>query len=320
MGRTSCTVSFLLAGTLFGQVGQAPAPKPDPAAESGAVFRTDARLVVLNVSVFDKNMRLVEGLPRSAFKVFEDDAAQEITVFRREDAPVSMGLVIDNSASMMDKREKVAAAALDMVRKSNPEDEVFIIKFSDDPALVRDYTSNVKELESSLNRFDSRGATAMRDALRLGIEHLRHKGKKDKRVLLVVTDGDDNSSVETLAHLVQVSQQSEVIIYGIGLLAEEMPRAAARARQALEALTQATGGRAWFPKTVNEIDSIAPEIAHEIRNQYVVGYSPSKQAVDNTFRKVRVEVNVPGAIVRTRPGYWATLEPISKAVSSSPVR
>lgn len=273
--------------------------------EPQTVFRTDTRLVVLNVSVFDKEGKIVRGIPKSAFKVFEDGAPQELLVFRQEDVPVSLGLVVDNSASMKPKRERVAAAALDLVRASNPEDEVFVVNFNTDAVISQEFTNDLKKLEAGLSKLDAKNETAMRDALRLSLEHLKVRGKKDKRVLLVVTDGDDNSSVEAQPHLVQVAQRYDTLIYGVGLLGGELPYAAERARKALDELTTATGGRTWYPADLSDIAKVVPEIAHEVRNQYVVGYTSSNLATDGAFRKVRVEVDVPGVTVRTRAGYYA---------------
>jgi Ca-activated chloride channel family protein len=270
-----------------------------------ATFRTDARLVVLNVSVFDQHGKVVRDIPLSAFKVYENGEVQTISLFRQEDVPISLGLIIDNSASMTDKRGRVASAALALVQASNPQDEVFIINFNEKAVLAKEFTNNVKELENALRNLDAKGETAMRDALLLGIEHLRHRAHRDKKVLVVVTDGEDNSSVETQAHLAEVAQQNDVIIYAVGLLGAEEPESAARARKQLDELTQQTGGRTWFPNDVAEIASIAPEIAHEIRNQYVVAYTPTNLAADGTFRKIRVDVDVPGVLVRTRSGYYA---------------
>lgn len=290
-------VIFLTATLLLAQQGATD--------NAPATFRSDTRLVVLNVSAIGPGGKIVNGIPQSAFSVFEDDTPQQISVFSQEDVPVSLGLIIDNSASMKEKRERVAAAALALMRASNPKDEVFVIHFNEEPTLVQEFTSNPQQLETSLKKIQSSGETAMRDAVRMGIEHLRAKAKKDKKVLLVITDGDDNSSIETMQHLVQTAHQADVIVYGIGLLGSEEPGAAARAQKAIEQLTAATGGRAWFPSAVAECIQITPEIAHEIRNQYVLGYTPTNLAADGTFRKVRVAVNYPDVQVRTRTGYYA---------------
>ena len=199
-----------------------------------------------------------------------------------------MGLIIDNSGSMRDKRAKVEAAALALVKESNPEDEVFVVNFNDEAFLDnphgKDFTSDIKEMEEALTRIDSRGGTAMRDAIRMSIDHLKEKAHKDKKVLVVVTDGNDNSSVISLENLVKASQQSEVLIYSIGLLAEEERREAKRAERALNALAVATGGEAFFPKELAEVDRHRAQVAHDIRSQYTIQYTPTNQAMDGTFR------------------------------------
>jgi Ca-activated chloride channel family protein len=268
-------------------------------------FRVGTDLVQLNVSVFDPNYKVIRGLPQSAFTVLENGGKQEIAVFRNEDVPVSMGLIVDNSASMKDKRERVVSAALAMVKASNPDDEVFVVNFSDEPELTQEFTSKPDVLEKGLRTVQSRGETAMRDAMLMAMQHLRSRAKRDKRVLVVITDGEDNASVASQQRLIEFAHQNNAIVYGIGLLGGEQPDAAARAKGRLEELTNATGGRAWFPPDVSAMAAITAEIAHEIRNQYVVGYTPTDTTKDGKFRKVTVEVNVPGAIVRTRAGYYA---------------
>ncbi len=176
------------------------------------VIKVDTRLVVLPVTVMDKTGHLVINLPETAFEVFENNVRQIIKVFKREDVPVSMGLVIDNSGSMRDKRAKVEAAALALVKDSNPQDEVFIVNFNDEAFLDKDFTNDVKDLQEGLARIDSRGGTAMRDAIRMSIDHLKEKAKKDKKVLVVVTDGNDNSSLISAENLVKASQDSGVLI------------------------------------------------------------------------------------------------------------
>ncbi len=281
------------------------AQSTEPEKVPETTFRVGTDLVALNVSVFDASGQIIKGLPRSAFTVYENGVKQEISVFRQEDVPVSLGLAIDDSASMRNKKDRVASAALAMIKASNPDDEVFIITFNQEPELAQDFTDKVEVLEKSLRNIRTQGETAMRDAVILGIEHLRAKAKRDKRVLVVVTDGEDNSSIASQQRVIEAAHQNNVIVYAIGLLGEEQPEAAARAKKQLEALTLATGGRAWFPSDINAIAVITPEIAHEIRNQYVIGYTPTDLTKDGKFRSIRVEVNVPGATVRTRSGYYA---------------
>jgi Ca-activated chloride channel family protein len=260
--------------------------------------------------VMDKSGHLVTDLPKTAFTVFENGVQQPISSFKREDVPVSLGLVIDNSGSMRDKRAKVEAASLALIKDSNKDDEIFIVNFNDEAFLDnphnKDFTNNVKELEEALTRIDSRGGTAMRDAVRMSIDHLKEKAKKPKRVLVVVTDGNDNSSVITLEKLVKDAQQAEVVVFAIGLLSDEERREAKRAERALNDLAQATGGETFVPKELAEVDKIAHTVARDIRNQYTIAYSPTNTAMDGTFRTVKVTVAGPGKpVARTRNGYYA---------------
>jgi VWFA-related protein len=303
-----CAVAALCTGG-----GLRAADKPDQT----ATFRADTRLVVLPVTVVDKTGHLVTNLAETAFQVFENGVAQQIKVFKREDIPVSMGLIVDNSGSMRDKRAKVEAAALALVKESNPQDEVFIVNFNDEAFLDKDFTNNLKDLEEGLARIDSRGGTAMRDAIRMSIDHLKEKAKKDKKVLVVVTDGNDNSSLISLENLVKASQDSGVLIYAVGLLSEEERREAKRCKRALEALAEATGGESYFPKETAEVDRVAHQVAHDIRNQYTIGYSPTNVALDGSFRQVKVTANAPNhPTVRTRSGYYATPDGVKGAASA----
>src|SRR5580658_5173178 len=222
------TVSILSA--------QTPPPQDDP-----AIFTSDTKLVPLHVSVIDKNGKLITNLPQSAFKVFENNVEQPLKIFNREDVPVSMGIIIDNSGSMREKRPKVAAAALQLVKESNSQDEIFIVDFNDVPYLDAPFTNNIQKLEQVLDKIDTRGGTAMRDAIGMSIDYAKRYGKKSKKVLLVITDGNDNASEATLEQLVRQARQSEVLIYCIGLLNDEEPREARAARHALKVLAEASG-------------------------------------------------------------------------------
>lgn len=273
------------------------------------VFRADTRLVVLYASVVGKNGQLITNLRKEQFKVLENRMEQPIRNVLREDVPVSLGLVIDNSGSMRDKRKKVESAALALVKASNPSDEVTLVNFNDEAFQDVTFTSDVKKLEEGLTRIDARGGTAMRDAISLTIDYMRAKSKHDKKVIVVVTDGDDNasSSVHTLERLVQKAHQSEILLYMVGLLSEENKRDARRAKNALTTLANVSGGNAVFPKDMNEVEKIAVDIATEIRNQYVISYTPLNQNLDGSFRSVKVDVKAPGGPkVRTRTGYFAT--------------
>jgi len=270
-----------------------------------ATFRVGTDLVLLNVSVFDSSGQLLKGLAQDEFTVRENNVRQEISYFRQEDVPVSLGLIVDNSGSMKNKRDRVISAVLAMLHASNTQDEVSAIYFNETPELVQDFTSDLDVLERSVRNVRPQGGTAMRDAVLLGIDHMKAHAARDKRVLVVITDGEDNASMASRAALTEAARRNNVTIYAIGLLGEEQPSSAAMAREDLEELTQATGGRAWFPGSTRAIAAVTPEIAHEIRNQYIIGYKPLDLTKDGKFRTITVDVNVPGASVRTRPGYFA---------------
>jgi Ca-activated chloride channel family protein len=282
-------------------------------------FTSDTNWVILPVSVSDKNGKLVTNLQQSSFKVFENGIEQPIKLFRHEDVPISLGIIIDNSGSMKEKRQKVEVASVDLVKASNPHDEVFIVNFNDEAYLDVPFTNDIKKMEEGVARIDSRGGTAMRDAINGAIDYLKEKGQNHKKVLLVVTDGNDNASNVGLERLVDRARQSEVLIYAIGLLDEEEHREAKAAKRALNALTLESGGLSFYPKGVADVDAIALQVAHEIRNQYTIAYSPLNLAKDGTFRQIKVVVNGPShPQVRTRSGYYATPEtPAKKAVSST---
>jgi len=298
----------LLAGALVwsgGARAQQPGQKP-----GDYKIQRDVNLVVLHATVLDERGRFVPDLKQENFRVLEDKAEQKLSVFKREDIPVTVGLVIDNSGSMRDKRDRVNIAALTFVKTSNPGDEVFVVNFNDDYYLDldKDFTSDVNELKEALERIDSRGSTALYDAVIGSLDHLK-KGHRDKRILLVVTDGEDNASRKSLEYTVQEAQRSDAVIYAVGLLSQESKRAAKRARQALTMLSQATGGLAFFPEGAQDAESICTQIAHDIRNQYTLAYYPTNTRKDGTFRSVQVEVIPPrgrGKLsVRTRTGYYA---------------
>jgi VWFA-related protein len=276
------------------------------AQDQDPVFRSDTRLVVLHATVVDAKGNFVIDLPQSAFKVYENNVEQPVKIFRREDVPVSLGLIVDNSGSMRLRRNKVESAALQMVKASNRQDEVFIVNFNDDAFLDIDFTSDVKKMEEGLTRIDARGGTAMYDAISMSIDHLKAKAKRDKKVLMLITDGADTASRTSLEKLVSQTHTTDVVIYAIALLNDEIPREAKKARRALETITKASGGLCFFPKTLEEVDALALEVAKDIRNQYVIAYSPTVQELDGTFRQIRVTVNGPNRpTVRTRSGYYA---------------
>jgi VWFA-related protein len=282
---------------------------PPPAIPEDAIFRSDTRIVVCHTAVIDKTGHLITNLPKEAFTVFENKVRQEIRRFKREDLPVSLGLVIDNSGSMRNKLAQVKVASLALVKASNHDDEVFVVNFNDSAFLDnpkdKPFTNDIAELEQALAKIDTRGGTAMRDAIAMSIDHLKG-GHRDKKVLVVITDGNDNASILGMDRILKDAHKSDVLIYGVGLLSEEARGEAAHARKALNDLATATGGRTYFPKDVAEVDQIARQVANDIRNQYIIEYSPINAAMDGTFRAIRITAKAPGAVVRTRSGYYAT--------------
>jgi len=224
-----------------------------------------------------------------------------------------MGLVIDNSGSMRDKRPRVNEAAITLVQASNPQDEAFVVNFNDDfyLDLDKDFTNSIPELKEALERIDSRGSTALYDAIIGSLDHLK-KASKDKHVLLIVTDGEDNSSHYSLERTIRDIQKTDTVIYTIGLLSQESKKSAKKARKALEDIAKASGGIAYFPENVEDVHNICEQVAHDIRNQYTLAYYPTNSKKDGTFRTVSVEVVPPRGrgklIARTRNGYYAPSE------------
>jgi len=279
------------------------------------VLRKDVDEVMLHATVVDDKQRIVTNLDRNAFTVFEDGKPQSIISFHHVDIPVDMGIVIDNSGSMREKRNKVNQAALNLVRSSNPQDEVFVVNFNDEQYLDQDFTNDLRKLKEALEKIDARGGTALYDAVVASADHLKKNGRLEKKVIFVVTDGEDNASAETLEQAVkQLQEENSPSIYAIGILGdEEHPK---RAKKALQILADRTGGIAFFPKTLDEVDAISKTIANDIRNQYAIGYKPTNPKMVGGFRQIRVEAKAKGhskLVVRTKSGYYAKTRTASSA-------
>jgi VWFA-related protein len=283
--------------------------------DSSYTVSVDVQLVELPVAVTDRDGKVVSGLSKDDFQVFEDGVAQEITLFKHEDIPVSLGLVIDNSGSMRNKRERVNRAALTFARESNPQDETFVVNFDNDAYLEQDFTSDIDDLVRVLGYMDTRGETALYDAVYLSVDHLG-EGTRDKKALLLISDGEDNTSKYNLEKVIEALRKSNVTLYAIGLLEENDQRGglfrkspSSRAKDALVKFAEASGGQAYFPKSIDEIDDLCRRIAHDLRNHYTIGYSPSNRKLDGSWRKVTLKVNprrtLPKLTIRTKPGYYA---------------
>src|SRR5882724_4501341 len=321
-----CSAHILFTLSAYAQNNPLDLPKsvPPPPNQSndqqGGTIKVNVNLVVLHTTVLDDRGKFVDGLKEENFRVFEDKAEQKLSLFKREDVPVSMGLVIDNSGSMRDKRPRVNEAALTLVQASNPHDESFVVNFNDDYYLDldKDFTSSIPELKEALERIDARGSTALYDAVIGSMDHLR-KGRKDKKVLLVVTDGEDNVSRNSLEKTLREIQKSNVVIYTIGLFSDEDKKNRKKAMRALKDISAASGGISYFPENVDDVHSICDQVARDIRNQYTLGYYPTNTKKDGTFRTVQVDIIPPrgrGKLsARTRNGYFA---PGQAAASNTP--
>jgi VWFA-related protein len=291
------------------QPGQIPGSEIGTVTKNGDryTFRSQVNEVTLSATVLDSRRHLVTNLAQTNFAVYEDNQPQKITFFKRQDIPVSIGIVVDNSGSMRTKRTAVTKAVLNLIQASNPQDEVFVVNFNDDPYLDQDFTNKLEPLREALDRVDSRGGTALYDAVIASADHLAKGAKKEKKVLLVVTDGVDNESRESLESAIRkVQDDNGPTIYTIGILGDEP--GIKRAKRALQSLSDQTGGVAFFPRDLAEVDEISQEVARDIRNQYTLTYKPSNPRSNGGYRKVKVEARAPGykdLQVRTRDGYFA---------------
>ena len=264
-------------------------------------------LTELHVSVTDEKDHPVGSLRMENFRVFEDQTEQKLIVFKHEDIPVSLGLVIDNSRSMEPRKQRLDAAALSAVRKSNPEDETFIVHFDDTARLDSDFTNSIPLLEQTLASAKPFGQTAIYDALILALEHMKG-GRHPKKAILLMTDGVDNSSKHTLAEAIDATRKAQVAVYTVGLLSVSGGQ---KAEDSLVQIAEASGGRAFFPQTVDEASADMERVARDLREQYTLGYFPSNPVRTGQWRSVRVDIVPPSGksskarlIASYRHGYY----------------
>jgi VWFA-related protein len=300
--------------------GEAPAPPIVRKQGGGYVLHTEVEEVALNCTVLHAN-QTVADLKKENFLVLEDGVKQTLISFLHNDLPVSIALVVDNSGSMATKRPSVNKSALDLIQASNPQDEAFVVNFSDEAFIDQEFTSDVNKLRDGLSHIESRGGTALYDAVVASADKLASDAKRPKQVLILITDGEDNASTQDLEQTIRrVQQLSGPVIYSIGLLfGDEMSRSEVKhARRALEMLSTETGGMAFFPKNIEQIDQIAAEVARDIRNQYTLGYHSTKPTTEPGFRRVEVtaESKAYGKLtVRTRTGYFPVARVAKDSVS-----
>ncbi len=291
-------------------------PQQSPERQKGFTIGVNVDLVVIHTTVQDKNGHFVSGLKKENFKVFEDGIAQTVSSFSQEDVPISMGIIIDTSGSMRTKIDMVNKSALAFIRASNPEDQVFLVGFNDQVELLEDYTNDIDAITDALDNTIVTGGTALYDAIYLGVQKAQN-GVKPKKAVVVITDGEDRDSYYKLDELVAKVQESDVQVYCVGLLnpvpekglfghwSKSVPE---KAHDALIRISEETGGKAYFPQKITDVNAIVSEIAHELRNQYSVGYVSSNSARDGSYRRVKVALDGPLAAVdhvRHRRGYFA---------------
>ena len=328
LAATLCLLPFLSPAQETQEKPTKEGPKSKPQLESkspqaasqkqkGLVYGVNVDLVVVHTSVYDKVGHFVSGLKKENFKVFEDGIEQTISSFSQEDVPVSMGILVDLSGSMRTKVEQVTKAALAFIRASNPQDQVFLIGFNDQVELLQDYTNDIDEISDALENTVVTGGTALYDAIYLGVQKA-HDGTEPKKAIVVITDGEDRDSYYKLEELVAKVQESDVQIYSIGFLnavpdkglfghwSKSIPE---KAHDALQQISEDTGAKSFFPKSIGEIGGIVAEIAHELRSQYSIAFASSNVARDGSWRRLKVALE-PSSIatsnhIRYRRGYFA---------------
>jgi len=298
--------------------GDQPATNPAIAPSAGVTkgdkgqftLQRDVEEVVLSATVIDDHGRLIDNLQKDNFKVYEDSVPQTIASFAHQDIPISLAILVDNSGSMRTKRQAVNEAALDLVKASNPQDETVIVNFADEAYQDTDLTASIPKLQEGLSHIESKGGTALYDAVIASADYLSKNAKRPKQVILIITDGEDNASGSSLEETVRRIQDLQgPVVYSIGLLFDDSGggREARRARRALELLSSETGGVAYFPKSLEQVDQLAHEVASDIRSQYSIAYHSTKPASLGGYRTIRVDAKAKGTgklIVRTRTGYF----------------
>ena len=300
--------SLLLAALLLSPRGAESQSSPLHDLPSGQSPQNPAgQLVRLNVTVSDKSGNGITNLPQSAFTVWENGAPQQIKIFKQEDVPVSMGLLVDNSVNMREQQLVEYSAALAVVRDSGLQDEIFVVNFNQGAYLDADFTNDIKVMEQGLTRIESQGGSHMRDAIRMSIDHLKNKAKRDKKVILVVTDRNDDTSMISIDALTRLVQQDDVLIYAIRLSTGGEKRKATKAGAAFDLLVESTGGQVFYPRNLSEVERIAHEMGRDIRNQFTIAYTPANTEFDGGFRQIKVVIDAPGNLIaHTRSGYYAT--------------
>jgi len=304
------------------QPPQTPQPASPPQAESKSdapktenktgpsSLKIEVDLVLVNATVTDPSNRFVTGLEKEHFQVFEDKIDQKISHFSNEDLPTSIGLLFDVSSSMSDKISRAKDAAIAFLKTSNPDDEFFLETFADRPKVDEEFTSDVSEIQNRLAYKVAKGSTTLYDAVYLALEKMK-QGHNPKKAILLITDGEDTRSRYSLVNVRNAVKESDVQIYAIGIVSSFYSDFAQgrTGRAVLEEMTEITGGKAYFPNSVYELEDICTKIAIELKNQYILGYSSTNPSKDGRWRKIKVKLNAPKGLpalsVRSKSGYFA---------------
>ncbi len=310
--RISRTVAWWRLSVLVGLVVTsfacgAQVPQPSQSGSGNEyTLRLNSNLVILSATVLDRQHAPVSGLDRDDFQIYEDGALQKIRDFSHEDIPVAVGILVDNSASMAPKRNDVIAAALAFARSSNPQDQMFVVNFNDSVSFGlppdEPFTDRQEQLERALSAINTIGQTSLYDGIAAGLDHLR-QANRDKRVLILISDGGDDASTHALAQVLAMATQSSAVIYAIGIFDEQDGD---QNPSVLKRFAKETGGEAFFPESSKDIFDICEGIARDIRNQYTLTYVPRIASQDGKYRAIVVKAsggNRGRLSVRTRAGY-----------------
>ena len=278
--------------------------------KNSPALSVDVDLVLLNATVTDSRNRHVTGLTKESFQVWEDKIEQEIQYFSSENVPLSVGIIFDTSGSMQNKLTDALTAANTFLRMGEKEDEYFLVEFSDSPHLVTDLTTDITKLQNRLLLTRAKGRTSLYDAMYLGLERVGH-GSNARKALLLITDGEDNHSHYSFSDVKEFAKEHDVQIYAIGIVDDESTQGTSyRGRALLQDLANLTGGRAFFPDSIHELEGICAAIGVDLKNQYVLGYLPSNRLADGKWRKIKVKINrtkgKPSLSVRAKTGYYAS--------------
>jgi len=309
-----CIIGICAASALQAQASIEPRPKAAPKAEllPKSNIRVDSTLVLIPVTVTDPMNRFVTGLEKENFKVFEDKKEQEIKQFSSEDAPISVGVVFDCSGSMGHKLEKSRLAVAQFFKMANPEDEFFLVQFNDSAQLVQPFTTSLEEIQNHLAFTQSKGRTALLDAVYLALHEMK-KAKNPRKALLLISDGGDNNSRYTETEIKNLVKEADVQIYAIGIYEPVGGRSRTPEEMAgpglLTEIAEQTGGRQYQVENLTELPDIAAKIGVELRNQYILGYAPLNTTHDGKYRRVQVKLVQPRGLPPLRPfwkqGYYA---------------